>query len=432
MFISINPLGSQLSQLNPTLKDSDLSQLSQSFLYSLDLKPQHSKDTESLLQPPEFKGSILENLRVHAPKEGFIFGKKQPPFRYLERIPNAHQDDINCLKWFNEKNYLLSGSKDCQAKIWDIANKTQRSVHLGPSDYTGWVTAITTLSDHLWTFGTRDGRLITCNQEGNVDSQFNYESQSHFLSTCKERNLRRVNCISAVSEGIFNGLLMIGRPSCVDIFNPHTNAIQHSIKAHASDWVYCIEPLRDNSFLIVIGSKLEQWNFDDQGNIQKQVLVELHAKKGNKQKPFISFLTPLNDQKTKFIFCSFDGGLSIIDIACGKIETQSKTHEGRIWSVIPKFGNCYLSAADDHTVKLWDHRSKRLEGKIEGFHGRVSNLLNADDTMFITASCPDDITKSAEKASIAFWDIKKVELILKLYSYLINKILMNFKYKTFN
>jgi len=66
------------------------------------------------------------------------------------------------------------------------------------------------------------------------------------------------------------------------------------------------------------------------------------------------------------------------------------------------------SSADDKTIKIWDIRMKRSAMTITGNPGRVSSLIRLSETILISGSCPDKVFKSKEKASITFWDIRKI------------------------
>jgi WD40 repeat protein len=66
------------------------------------------------------------------------------------------------------------------------------------------------------------------------------------------------------------------------------------------------------------------------------------------------------------------------------------------------------SSADDRTIKIWDVRQPSSTLTIAGNPGRVSSLLRLSETILISGSCPDDVFASEEKASITFWDIRKI------------------------
>jgi len=64
------------------------------------------------------------------------------------------------------------------------------------------------------------------------------------------------------------------------------------------------------------------------------------------------------------------------------------------------------SSADDKTIKLWDLRQRASIATLRDNIGRVSCLLKINEEQFISASCPDDISQSSQRANIDFWPLK--------------------------
>lgn len=321
-------------------------------------------------------------------------------------IKNAHRDDIHGFLSV-APGIFASGSKDNTVKLWDINNRSQQTLTSQEKGYKYWVTALAKVSDDTFASGTRDGAITIWDLDGKERLSFVYKpsKSSKDETICKDRNKQRINCISRNVFGEPN-TFFTGTPRFIQLWDATTGKIQKYWKAHANDWVYCIEPLKPDSFICVIGAKMDVWSELYAKSPKVAPLIE--EKRTQQQRPHISAIVRLVANPDLLPCALFDGSVRVVNLTAKTVETTYSEHTGRVWSVIELQPNLIASSADDHTIKLWDLRQKKSVVTLAKNPGRVSSLLKLNDTQFISGSCPDDVFKSKEKATISFWDIRQI------------------------
>lgn len=346
----------------------------------------------------------IRNMRGAKPTELPFKGGK---ITFLSKIKNAHLDDIHGLIKLGSKK-IVSGSKDSTVKIWDAQDRSHLEIRSGAGDYTSWITSLANLDNSQFAVGTRDGFLEILDENGAILSSCKSPKTSNNSGGCKERNEERINCISAPPSGDPSSYVYVGRPQFLEIFDRATKTFVRSIKAHLKDWVWAISPLENQRIVIAVGSQLELWNLG-KNPYQSDVLIPrcIFSEKST-YKPFITHICPIKGQQGVLATAYYDGDFKIYSLQNQTERTFADAHVGRIWSLLSFDANLLLSSADDKKVCLWDLRMKKSVAKITNFPGRVSCLLQLDDTMFATASCPDEVFTSQNKAEIQFFDFRKV------------------------
>ena len=321
----------------------------------------------------------------------------------IRTIFNAHNDDIHGLISLPNEQFV-SGSKDQTLKIWDWEGHCLQTIN--PSDsrygYAYWITSLTSLDNGLWASGTRDGVVTVWDAEGNEQSSILYTlPKAQYV--CKERNKFRINCITQTNDTF----LYTGTPKYIQLWNTSTEKMVKYYKASENDWVYCID-LLDNSrdLLVVIGSQLEVWNLHKKTPVRTSLIEEDQS---TQKRPHISAITRLEGDSNMVAAAAFDGTVKIVDISAQTVLATWEAHVGRVWSVINLDRNTLASSADDAKIKIWDVRQFSSVATLSMQNpGRVSSLLRLDSTQFISASCPDDLRRTRQRASISFWDINKL------------------------
>ncbi len=321
-------------------------------------------------------------------------------------LKNAHQDDIHGLLGV-APGIFASGSKDNTVKLWDVNKKTQQTLTSQEKGYKYWVTSMGKLSDETFASGTRDGAITIWELNGKERLSFTYHpsKSTKDQTICKDRNKQRINCISRNVFGEAN-TFFTGTPRFIQLWDATTGKIEKYWQAHANDWVYCIEPLSADSFICVIGARMDVWSDLDAKNPKTTPL--LAEKRTQKQRPHISAIVRLESNRDLLACALFDGSVRVTNLEARTVVNTYNEHKNRVWSVIELTPQLIASSADDRTIKLWDLRQKKSIVTLTGSPGRVSALLKIDDHQFISGSCPDKVFESEEKASIAFWDTRKI------------------------
>ncbi len=328
------------------------------------------------------------------------------------RVENSHRDDIHGFLPLSQTTFV-SGSKDNTMKVWSKETGELKQT-LVPSESEGgyefWVTALAKVQEHLWSCGTRDGRVILWNFSGNEVATLRYSPKAQNI--CKERNKTRINCIAPLqSTDASKVTFYTGVPEYVYLWEHKvgTNAISHVCRyfAKRNDWVYCIEALENRDLLVVIGSDFEYWKMKKLDVADKFSLIE-EAQERKKQRPHISAIARLTHNTRHVASALFDGSVKVIDIDRSTVVRDYQEHKRRVWSVLDLQPHVFASSADDRTIKIWDVRQEKSGLTLGGNPGRVSSLAKLSEHVFISGSCPDNIKYAVDKASISFWDIRQV------------------------
>lgn len=351
---------------------------------------------------------LAEKINLWKNEKKTEINNSKKVIRPIRVLKNAHDDDIHGFLKLST-GVFVSGSKDNTVKLWDVAKKSTNVLNSNwkTKGYVFWVTALAKMNETTFVSGTRDGYLSVWNHKGEELKSLQYKPSKNTKNDtiAKERNKQRINCISSNTFGDQN-LFFTGTPKFIQLWDSKTSRMRKSWKADNNDWVYCIEPLKEDSIIAVIGSRMELWS--DIYALPKIEPLIVEKKEYNKQRPFISSIARLESNPDRMSCALFDGSMKVVNIVSQTVEKVYQEHVGRVWSVIELLPQIMASSADDKTIKIWDLRCANSVMTIRGAPGRVSSLLKIDDQQFISGSCPDNPRESAEKASISFWDIRAV------------------------
>ena len=317
---------------------------------------------------------------------------------------NAHNDDIHALVSLTPTTFV-TGSKDSTVKVWDFTKKTQtpcRPLH-GARGYKSWITACAAVDEDTFVTGTRDGYIDTWTFEGQSKGSIAYDTK--LVTKSKDRNKLRIHCVAKNTFGA-PGTFFTGASGCFLLWDSKEQQAVKNWVAHANDWVYCIEPLTDAKLLVVIGSTIEVWDNIYSEDIERSPLLQEVRKA--KQRPHVSAIIRLEHASHVMPCALFDGSVRIVDIEAQQVIRSYDEHKNRVWTVKEVKPSVIATGADDTCIKLWDVRLKNSLATIPNNPGRVSCILKLNDEQFISASCPDDVFNSTQKATITYWNINKL------------------------
>jgi len=343
----------------------------------------------------------------------------EPPSCSIEKsttVRNAHNDDVHGMIQLSSDTFV-SGSKDGCLKLHDIKARASRSVQQKERiDYKKWITALTPAGDNHWLSGTRDGTVTLWENSGEFVRKLNVAPPNVQRSgTSKPRNLERVNCLTASVPKPNNVIYYVGRPTHFSVHSIDLiSGKERNLGFHETsknDWVYCLNELLPFRMLVTTGDKLEIWARDGRRWEFSRSLINPGRAGRGEQRPFISSVKPLSHApESSFGLAVFDGSVRSIDVESGKTTFHAQEHKGRVWTIENIFEHIFASCSDDHTIKVWDLRDpKKSQLTIGGNIGRVSSILKLSDSKMVSASCPDDLRKTEERAQLTFWDIRKTE-----------------------
>jgi WD40 repeat protein len=223
-----------------------------------------------------------------------------------------------------------------------------------------------------------------------------------------------------LSEHGSNNVLFVGRPAHFSVINRTTARPIAEITTHRQDWVYCIHPLSERSFAVVTGTELEAWGCNDTLSQWKKTAVlvsdTLGATSPGHVRPFISSVTALEGQSHLLGLSLFNSGIEgqtsvkIYDTKSENTIFESPGHQGRAWEIENLARDVFASCGDEGTIKVWDMRQKKVTFTLKDNtkeKSRVSCLLKMGDHTLVSASCPDEVRKTADKARFCIRDMRK-------------------------
>jgi len=326
-------------------------------------------------------------------------------------IMNVHQDDIHGLLRVGEQRFV-SGSKDGALNLWDFTGKLIKQVYVPLHiDYTQWITALGSYGDKHWLSGTRDGLVDLWDNDGNWKKTLFDASKLTGGQKCKARNMKRVLCLTTFPE---TSQFLMGSPTRFSTHSSETGAMLRFCKTHHNDWVYSIYPFSTKKIVVVTGPSLDIYERSDSKSIHWQMRASLIREEEctQRQRLFISAVTPLQANPNHLGLSIFDGRVKIYDIANQSPLWEAQEHRERVWTIENIGNSCFASCADDGLIKLWDPRVAKKSVCTLTDKGaeksRVSVLLTTkEDTQFLSGSCPDDVKRSKQKAKFSFWDLRK-------------------------
>lgn len=357
--------------------------------------------------------SVFQDLSLNPVPVFASFGSRK-----VKVVENVHQDDIHALIRLSDDTWV-TGSKDGSLKKWNFEGKLIKNImNPGRIDYTNWITALAPHGEDAWLSGTRNGIISLWGHEGIQKEQWGTgftSSKSEQDPACKERNTHRVNCLSSFIPYSQKPLFFAGWPRC---FTLHSSIEQNSsslcsTRTSQNDWVYAVQPLKENSLLVVTGCRLDRWVCSESPlSLWKKKESFVEEGKRQSKRPFISTMTPLQEAPSHYGLAVFDGSVRVLDIGNKKTVFFAQEHKERVWTIENITAQCFASCGDDGFIKLWDIRQPpkaiiTLQDNTKE-KARVSVLLSVKEHLLVSGSCPDQVRKSATKAQFSFWDTRVV------------------------
>eukprot|EP01059_Diplonema_ambulator_P023383 TRINITY_DN38848_c0_g1_i1.p1 TRINITY_DN38848_c0_g1~~TRINITY_DN38848_c0_g1_i1.p1 ORF type:complete len:372 (+),score=81.19 TRINITY_DN38848_c0_g1_i1:32-1117(+) len=333
----------------------------------------------------------------------------------------CHYDDIH--GFLKTNRGFVTGSKDKSLNLWSPDLKFD-----GKRKVMDWVTCLG-MSEEEGNFfsGERNG-YVRLWQGGDEVACLKIENQAPHI--CKDRNWERVMAVAPKCRTKNGEQSYVGTACAVHLISSSFSAdrspemkLLWSCNVSENDWVYCIEPLREdpNSTLTVIGSDLFRHKFSKkEGEMRYEAdHIVKEVKSGNKyQRPFISAITRLASRYETVACAVFDGSVKHYDLERGTMLRSYNEHPSwkRVWSVMNVDGQEHLtvSSAEDGSIKFWDDRTKKSAFELQEPSGnRVSCIQQGfKPCMLYTASCAKDPKSCPDKATITTWDLIMREAIV--------------------
>jgi WD40 repeat protein len=336
-------------------------------------------------------------------------------------VQNVHQDDIHSIVRLHDQTFI-TGSKDGSLKKWRLDGTLVCELYNPQEiDYTKWVTASAVINDNYWISGNREGAVHLWDNAGKCIKDLRAEPyQSDRGPKCKERNMRRVHCLTSLESHLGKPFFLAGWPTQFTVHSYDDCRRLSYTFTSGNDWVYAIQPINKKALLVITGCRLDLYTYDLVRRRWFHNRPLITEGERTEQRPFISAITPLRDNPNLFGLAVFDRAVRVIDIASGNVmfaaqehNPRNIRHKDRVWTIENIQPHCFASCGDDGLIKLWDIRRPpqsivTVRDNTEAW-GRVSILMQINDQQFLSGSCPDDVRNCVNKAQFSFWDIRRLQ-----------------------
>lgn len=301
----------------------------------------------------------------------------------LWMISDAHQADVSSLVHCGI-GVFASGSRDGSVKIWTTEEgKFQREICLSESiEEELWVTALAANDQFGLLVGRRDGTIWKIDRE-----PVKIWSVPPLLEAPERHN--PIQCLTVTEDRIYAGIAS-------QFFELGENG--SSCTTDERDGVCGIHPLAKSKLLVAAGAELAVWEKTD----------AVWKKIQSTQQDLKHCISSIVEVRPELIAAAvFDGSVRVYNIETQQIVHKYEDHDHqRVWTVTKIHEDVLASGGEEGTVKLWDLRDKKRLYTLSDFPGRVSSLLSLDGGCLITASCPNDVQTSEEKAELSCWDLR--------------------------
>lgn len=367
------------------------------------------KFAQGLVKPQAKWANFTQTLREKKSPEILVTSApKKPALKPSFSSQNVHDDDIHGLIKISD-DLFLSGSKDTTVKLWDargsfISYLRDDAISCG---YESWVTTLVNLDETYSAYGTRDGHISVFKNDMS-DSIF-LKNESHVVEdslTCKERNVLRILCLEKSKLEEEPTKFYAGVPGALQKWDYKTRRLEKIYKTGTGDWVYSIKTIGSKNLLVACGGDLQKWDYHEGHFKRNDIIKETMKQRHMPQRPLISSIEYVDSMQSKVLLSIFGGHIKLMDLEKAKCERLYQEHTGRVWMSLPLKENLFASCSDDKTVKFWDLRQAKSALTVKDQPGRVSCLLKMKEDLLISASCPDDLNASTQKASFTFWDLR--------------------------
>jgi WD40 repeat protein len=295
----------------------------------------------------------------------------QQQSKCIATIPRAHPNNlIKTMAYHSFYNYLITGSTNCELKLWDCETKLCKMTITGHTDVVNCV--LVSQNDDRYFFSASDDMSIKYYsiENGHCVKSIDNAHSSHVLSLLDTSDGRLVSCSSDTRIKIWS----INSWECLKVIQ--AVSIQCMCLSKSEKQLYTGSSDQSVSLWdLESGSCLKKLTTTGYTNIQSILLLE-------------------NGQ----LCLGFDNGLismwNVDDGQCTK-QFNSKPHTSRVTQFLMNDTGQFISCSHDQTIKVWSLESGECVTTLEGHDSAVLCMTVMKDGILTSGSIGEH--------SIKFW-----------------------------
>lgn len=305
-----------------------------------------------------------------------------PPDTELIRTIKGHTEIINAVAVTADNQYIISGARDNQIKVWNLETGKEEFT------FTGHKKEVTSLAV------TSDGKILISASADERIKVWDLIEKKPIMTL----NLHYAPVTSVVLTPDEKELISSSDDGTIKIWNLETGANIHSIKAHKAE-VKSVTITQD-------GEKIISASFDKTIKVwNRKTRKVIKTIKGHSSEVEGAAVTP---DGTRIIGYDLDGEwdfffgwIYVWDIKTGEEIFQLSGHDSVVESVaVTPDGKHLVSASADSTIKVWDLETGKEIATFRDHSCYVNDIVITKDGKQ-AISCSSD-------PSIKVWDLTKV------------------------
>lgn len=283
---------------------------------------------------------------------------------FIRTILRGHADRLSAVTWSPDGQYVLTGSYDRTARIWDMATGQTVRTFIGHAD------AVTSVA---W---SPDGQKILTGSWDNTARIWNVETGNTVLTLTGHSNW-----VSSVSWSPDGQLIATGSMDhTARLWSAETGETVQTLVGH-TEWVRSAEWSVD-------GQRILTGSYDGTASLwDARTGICLRTFRGHTNAVASVAWSSTGQQA---LTASEDGTVRLWDIATGETLRVLYVHTSPVYTVVwSPDGNQALTGSEDGSVRIWDVATGTVERTLPGHTGWISSVAWSRDGRYVVSSSED-------------------------------------------
>jgi WD40 repeat protein len=308
------------------------------------------------------------------------------------RVFRGHTSGVFSASLSADRKWLVTGSPDKSARMWEVATGKEIRAFLGHSDGINSV--------HI--FG--DGKWLVTGSNDNTARLWE-------VATGKEARVFRGHADQVSSMAVSSDekwLVTASWDKTVRLWEVATGKEVRAFTGHSS-YVHCVSLSKDGKWLISGGLDAARlWNVSTGEEVR---VFHAHPRESSSGIRSVSFSVD-----GKLLAISDYNSARLLEVASGK-ELRSFVHDSLVWSVSLSPDSQWLIASSWDTARLWNVATGREVRAFRGLSAVVSGITVSHDAKYLVTGSNEKPTDRRLGGPPRLWDVGSGKEIGKFHGY---------------